>query len=408
MGHQVFVCYASEDREVAERVCSTLEAQGVECWIAPRNVTPGMDYAAAIIEAISDSRVLVLVFSEHANQSPHVRREVERASSRGVGIVPFRIDDVPLSPVLEYFISGTQWLDALGPSLEPHLEHLALTVKSLLLLQPAVAKEGRPRPLAEDVPIVTEEEPAVLTEEQPELCQTCGAPLRAGARFCRTCGRATSPAVRTAAPVTSGAAATEEAKPAAEIPPVAVLEREVTVESPEAAPADVAEPAGRTGPVVQVEQRAEATAEAAAPADPVRRTMSALVDALVVAWGTVLFALLLGAPGLAIGIALAIAYLWAGNVEGRTLGKRIFHLAAVRDVPGTVTPLPAAEAAALRPDAAAGSIRTLAMILGLVPLGFGFWQVFVRPDHRTWHDTLSATVVVETVPETRSQARPGT
>jgi ABC-type amino acid transport substrate-binding protein len=106
------VCHASQDREIAESAVVALEARGFQCWIAPRNVPPGTDYANAILSGISGSKLLLLIFSHRANQSPHVPREVERAVHRGMPIIPFRLDDVEPSGPLEYFISGAQWLDA--------------------------------------------------------------------------------------------------------------------------------------------------------------------------------------------------------------------------------------------------------------------------------------------------------
>jgi TIR domain len=78
-GSKVFISYSSQDATVAERVCSALEAAGLPCWIAPRDVRAGESYAAAIVEAISSSRMLVLLLSQGAISSPHVLREVERA-----------------------------------------------------------------------------------------------------------------------------------------------------------------------------------------------------------------------------------------------------------------------------------------------------------------------------------------
>jgi len=138
MAHDVFISYAIEDKPTADAACATLEAQRIRCWIAPRDVLPGMDYAQALVEAIKQSRVMVLVFSSRSNHSPHVRREVERAVSAGIPILPFRIENVPLSPSLEYFIGTVHWLDALTPPLEKHLQHLAGTVKLLL------ARIGKP------------------------------------------------------------------------------------------------------------------------------------------------------------------------------------------------------------------------------------------------------------------------
>jgi TolB-like protein/Flp pilus assembly protein TadD len=110
----LFISYASEDAEIAARLCAALEAAHLPCWMAPRDVRAGESYAAAIVQAINSCRALVLVLSRSAAQSPHVLREVERAASKRRRIVAVRIDDVALPPELEYFLSANQWLDASG------------------------------------------------------------------------------------------------------------------------------------------------------------------------------------------------------------------------------------------------------------------------------------------------------
>jgi hypothetical protein len=130
--HEVFISYATQDEVAAKAICATLERNGKRCWIAPRDVLPGVDYGEAIIDAIQESRLMVVVFSSHANVSPHVRREVEAATRRSIALLPFRIEDVPLSRSLEYFLTTSQWLDALTPPLEPHLENLNTTLTLLL------------------------------------------------------------------------------------------------------------------------------------------------------------------------------------------------------------------------------------------------------------------------------------
>lgn len=80
---EVFVSYASPDREAALKIAAFLEGEGVSCWIAPRDVPPGMEYGAAIIHGIETSRALALILSEHSNDSHFVRKEVERAVSKG-------------------------------------------------------------------------------------------------------------------------------------------------------------------------------------------------------------------------------------------------------------------------------------------------------------------------------------
>jgi TolB-like protein/Flp pilus assembly protein TadD len=115
-GSDVFVSYASEDVTVAEAIVGVLEKNGIKCWIAPRDVTPGSQYADEIVGAINDAKVFVLVLSEHAIASPHVGREVERAASKRRRVIALKTDAAPLTRSFEYFLSESQWIDeaALG------------------------------------------------------------------------------------------------------------------------------------------------------------------------------------------------------------------------------------------------------------------------------------------------------
>ncbi|MDT7769880.1 MAG: hypothetical protein QOI30_2890, partial [Mycobacterium sp.] len=132
MAHDVFISYSHHDKPQADAICATLEAKGIRCWIAPRDVIPGQEWGEAIVDAIRSSRVMVLVFSTHANDSPQIRREVQLAVSAETVLIPFRIEDVAPARSLEYFLGTPHWLDALTPPLEVHLERLAAAVTSFV------------------------------------------------------------------------------------------------------------------------------------------------------------------------------------------------------------------------------------------------------------------------------------
>jgi TolB-like protein/Flp pilus assembly protein TadD len=107
----LFISYASQDAGVAQNACSALEAAGFLCWMAPRDVKPGAQYADSIVRAINEAKALVVVLSASAVASSHVGREVERAASKHKQIIAFRLDAAPLSPALEYFLGESQWID---------------------------------------------------------------------------------------------------------------------------------------------------------------------------------------------------------------------------------------------------------------------------------------------------------
>ena len=132
MPYDVFVSYAHQDKSTADAVCAMLEQQGIRCWIAPRDIEPGADWGAAVINAIKSCRAVVLVFSAAANTSPQILREVERAVHLGVPIIPVRLEDVMPEGALEYHLGTVHWLDAMTPPLEAHLRRLADALHLLL------------------------------------------------------------------------------------------------------------------------------------------------------------------------------------------------------------------------------------------------------------------------------------
>lgn len=132
MAHDVFVSHSAKDKTVADAMVATLEANAVRCWVAPRDVLPGADWGESIIDAIEASSIMVLIFSRNANESPQIKREVERAVNKGVYTIPFRIDNIQPTKSLEYFISAAHWLDAFSPPLAGHLDNLAKTVRAIL------------------------------------------------------------------------------------------------------------------------------------------------------------------------------------------------------------------------------------------------------------------------------------
>jgi hypothetical protein len=122
--YSAFISYASDNRDTAEQICASLEGRGLVCWMAPRNVRAGREYADEIIQGLERSAAVVLVLSEAANTSVFVLREIERAVAKDINVVPVRIEEVTPSPGLELFISGTHWLDVWRGNWDDHMDRL--------------------------------------------------------------------------------------------------------------------------------------------------------------------------------------------------------------------------------------------------------------------------------------------
>ena len=107
----VFISHATQDAAVANALVEALELCRLRCWIAPRDVIAGSVFAEAIVRALNEAKVFVLVLSAHAGASQHVGKEIERACAKRRPIIALRTDSEPLSPALEYYLSESQWID---------------------------------------------------------------------------------------------------------------------------------------------------------------------------------------------------------------------------------------------------------------------------------------------------------
>lgn len=108
----IFISHSSEDSVVAQKLCEYLEIRNKRCFIAPRNIRSGHEYAQELLNGIDNSYVVVLMLSNNSNESPHVLREIERAVSKNIPIVVYKMENVVLSKSLEYFLMTHQWMNA--------------------------------------------------------------------------------------------------------------------------------------------------------------------------------------------------------------------------------------------------------------------------------------------------------
>ena len=98
----VFISHSSKDLTVAQRICTALENRGLNCWVADRDVGPGENYQRAIVRAIRAAKVMVVVFTENANNSAEVEKELALASKLGLSVIPARVENVDPSEAFVY------------------------------------------------------------------------------------------------------------------------------------------------------------------------------------------------------------------------------------------------------------------------------------------------------------------
>lgn len=126
----IFISHSSEDRAAASAVCAACEAAGISCWIAPRDILAGTEWADAIVGALRGAGMVVLIHSATADASPMVRREIEIAADARKPIIPVRIDGTVPGDGLRFYLSSTHWFDA-PPPLAAHLPRLVESIARL-------------------------------------------------------------------------------------------------------------------------------------------------------------------------------------------------------------------------------------------------------------------------------------
>ena len=110
--YDVFISYSSKNQKVVEAMCAYLEQHKVRCFVAYRDIPKGVVWAKAIVEALDESKMMVVVFSEEFNMSDQVDREIELASEDKKPILTFRISNTMFKGAKKYYLKNINWIDA--------------------------------------------------------------------------------------------------------------------------------------------------------------------------------------------------------------------------------------------------------------------------------------------------------
>jgi len=100
---KIFLSHARQDLNVVKKLAQALQAQGYSVWYDQESVYGGQSWPKTIGEAIADHDMLLLVWSEHASQAHFVEFEWSTAIALRKTILPYLLDDTPLSAYLSIF-----------------------------------------------------------------------------------------------------------------------------------------------------------------------------------------------------------------------------------------------------------------------------------------------------------------
>jgi hypothetical protein len=124
MTDKIFLSCAAEDQAHAVRLCAALEEAGMYCWLAPRDADADTNRLEAIIKAIFSSTSAVLAFTQAANASAQVCREIQLAGDTQLRICVARFEDAAPAGTLAHLLGNARIFDVIGAQSDAGLSGL--------------------------------------------------------------------------------------------------------------------------------------------------------------------------------------------------------------------------------------------------------------------------------------------
>ena len=112
MSAEVFVSYSSQDHAQVSKIIERLREAGVSVWMDEGGIDAASLWSEAIVEAINDCEVLIMMVSRHSTDSANVVKEVMLASESSKTILPVYLEPADIPTRLKYQLTGIQHSEA--------------------------------------------------------------------------------------------------------------------------------------------------------------------------------------------------------------------------------------------------------------------------------------------------------
>lgn len=137
MAYDIFLSYRRVDQPLARSLVETLESRGVRVWW-DQKIEGGEDWRDAIVENLTESAALVILFSDACNSSKQLKKELAIADTLDKTVVPVLIEDTKPKGHFLYEMAAINWLQ-IHPNPETKIVGLAGRLIEELDLTPAAA-----------------------------------------------------------------------------------------------------------------------------------------------------------------------------------------------------------------------------------------------------------------------------
>ena len=131
MSAEVFISYASQDRERIIDLVKRLDDAGVSVWIDQMSIEGATMWSQEIVAAIRNCKVLILAISENSADSENVVKEVALASEGRKRILPVYLASAEIPESMAYQLAGIQRVEFFEGAEEAGLQSMIRALAKL-------------------------------------------------------------------------------------------------------------------------------------------------------------------------------------------------------------------------------------------------------------------------------------
>ena len=139
---EVFISYASQNKDRVQEIVLHLEAAGVRVWRDQQKIPGGGNFGQEIVKGIKGSKVLMLMCTDASLRSKNVKQEIQLAWKYNVPYLPLLLEPVSFPEQVEYWLEGWQWIEVLDHPHEKWLPKVLCSIESICKVDTAISPEG--------------------------------------------------------------------------------------------------------------------------------------------------------------------------------------------------------------------------------------------------------------------------
>lgn len=172
MKYDIFVSYRRSDRELVAAVVRRLEERGVTAWY-DADIEGGADWRETIVDALTNSGMLVIFFSEECNSSRQLKKELAVADTLAKPVVPILIENTQPRGAYLYELADRNWIQVF-PDPMAHMDELVEHLAMLAGKGAPAPASARPAPGLQPVPQARAANDETLEEREQKLDDAIG------------------------------------------------------------------------------------------------------------------------------------------------------------------------------------------------------------------------------------------